>query len=122
MRSSIRRTIRSRELRADQTDAETMLWNRLRNRQLDGHKFVRQEPIGRYIGDFVCRAQRLVVEVDGGQHAESCRDNVRDQYLVGQGYRVLRFWNNEVLSNTDGVLAVIAEHLREAGTESDTTG
>ena len=70
MRSSIKRTIRSRQLRANQTDAETVLWNRLRNRQLDGRKFVRQEPIGRYICDFACRAQQLVVEVDGGQHAD----------------------------------------------------
>uniref|UniRef100_Q07IF7 DUF559 domain-containing protein n=1 Tax=Rhodopseudomonas palustris (strain BisA53) TaxID=316055 RepID=Q07IF7_RHOP5 len=114
MRSSIKRTIRSRELRLNQTDAETALWNRLRNRQLCGQKFVRQEPIGRYICDFVCRARHLVVEVDGGQHADSNRDKVRDQYLVEQGYRVLRFWNNEVLSNIEGVLVVISQELREA--------
>jgi very-short-patch-repair endonuclease len=91
----------------------TKLWNRIRNRQINGDKFVRQEPIGRYICDFVCREKLIVIEVDGGQHSESVRDEVRDRYLRAQSYRVLRFWNNDVLSNTEGVLTVIDEELRE---------
>jgi len=72
-------------------------------------KFVRQEPIGPYIVDFVCREQRLIIEVDGGQHAENKRDVVRDQR--DHDYRTLRFWNNDVIENTDGVLEAIAEVL-----------
>jgi very-short-patch-repair endonuclease len=113
MRGPIHRTLRSRELRNNQTDAETKLWNRIRNRQINGHKFVRQQPIGRYICDFVCREKLVVVEVDGGQHAESRRDEVRDRYLRQQGYRVMRFWNNDVLSNIEGVLSAIDEGLRD---------
>ena len=113
MRGKIGNTLISRKLRANQTDAETRLWNRLRNRQIDGNKFVRQEPIGRYICDFVCREKHIVVEVDGGQHSESTRDEVRDGYLRAEGYRVMRFWNNDVLSNIEGVLTVIDEELRK---------
>jgi very-short-patch-repair endonuclease len=113
MRGPIQRTLRSRKLRINQTDAETKLWNRIRNRQIDGHKFVRQQPIGRYICDFVCREKLVVIEVDGGQHAESTRDEVRDGYLRQQGYRVMRFWNNDVLSNIDGVLSAINEGLKD---------
>ena len=112
MRGRIGRTGIARKLRANQTDAETRLWHRIRNRQISGFKFVRQEPIGRYICDFVCREQRLVVEVDGGQLLESKRDEVRDGYLAEQGYSVMRFWNNDVLSNIDGVLMVLDEALR----------
>jgi len=90
-------------LRKNSTRAEQKLWRYLRSRSLGGFKFVRQEPIGQYVVDFVCREQRLVIEVDGGQHAESKRDAVRDQWLVEQGYRVLRFWNNDVLGNIEGV-------------------
>ena len=74
---------------------------------MGGYKFVRQEPIGRYVVDFVCREKRLVVEVDGGQHAESKRDAVPDQWLAEHCYRVLRFWNNEVLGNIEGVWEII---------------
>src|SRR5580698_8907091 len=101
MRGKILNTLVSRKLRVNQTDAETKLWNRIRNRQINGHKFVRQEPIGRYICDFVCREKLIVIEVDGGQHAESKRDEVRDRYLHQQGYRVMRFWNNDVLLNIE---------------------
>ncbi|QOZ30204.1 DNA methyltransferase [Bradyrhizobium sp. CCBAU 51753] len=101
----------ARGLRVNQTDAETALWNRIRNRQIDGHKFARQIPIGRYICDFVCREKKLVIEVDGGQHAESVSDEIRDRYLVGEGYRVLRFWNNDVLGNIEGVLLTIQSEL-----------
>src|SRR3954469_3188579 len=113
MRGKIGNTLISRKLRANQTDAETRLWNRIRNRQIGGYKFVRQEPIGRYICDFVCREELLVIEVDGGQHSESQRDEVRDGYLSSEGYRVMRFWHNDVLSNIYGVLTVIDEELRE---------
>ena len=106
-------TGRARQLRLARTDAERLLWHRLRNRQLAGHKFVRQQPIGRYIGDFVCRERQLILELDGSQHADSESDVERDRWLSGQGYRVLRFWNNDVLTNTDGVLTAIAAALEE---------
>ena len=102
----------ARRLRRDSTNAELRLWNKLRSRSVDGHKFVRQYPIGRYVVDFICREKRLIIDVDGGQHAESTRDRVRDQWLHEHKYRVLRFWNNEIMSNMDGVLEVIAEALR----------
>ncbi len=101
---------RARELRSRTTDAEKRHWRHLRNRQLGGHKFRRQRPLGPYVVDFMCLEARLVVEVDGGQHSPDA-DRERDLYLEKQGFRVLRFWNNEVLENTDGVLARIAEFL-----------
>ncbi|WP_426411581.1 endonuclease domain-containing protein [Bradyrhizobium ganzhouense] len=108
MRGQDEKSIRlARRLRIDQTDAETVLWNRIRNRRIDGHKFVRQEPIIGYICDFVCREKRIVIEVDGGQHNESRADAVRDERLREKGYKILRFWNNDVLENIDGVLIVI---------------
>src|SRR5215469_14280694 len=110
------RTGRARRLRRDSTEAEKRLWYRLRARQIEGAKFVRQDPIGPYVVDFACRQRRLIVELDGGQHATDTRDAVRDQWLSERGYRVLRFWNNDVLSNTEGVLETIAAAL------SDTAG
>jgi very-short-patch-repair endonuclease len=103
----------ARRLRLDATDAERRLWYRLRSRQIEGAKFVRQERIGPYVVDFVCREQRLIIEVDGGQHATDPRDAVREGWLCDRGYRVLRFWNNDVLANTGGVLESIAAALRE---------
>jgi very-short-patch-repair endonuclease len=100
-----------RKLRRQATDAETVLWLALRDRRLCGFKFVRQEAIESYVVDFVCRDKRLIVEVDGGQHADNPLDRRRDQSLRMAGYRVLRFWNNEVLKNREGVLQVIAEAL-----------
>ena len=98
MRGPDRKATRiARRLRINQTDAETLLWNRIRNRQVDGHKFVRQQPIENYICDFVCRERMLIIEVDGGQHNESTADAVRDRQLSEAGYRVLRFWINAVL-------------------------
>jgi very-short-patch-repair endonuclease len=92
MRGPDRKSIRiARRLRVNQTDAETVLWSRLRNHQIDGYKFVRQEPIMGYICDFVCREESLVIEVDGGQHSESEDDVGRDRRLRDEGYRVLRF-------------------------------
>ncbi len=109
------RISRVRRLRLDATDAERRLWYRLRLRQIADAKFVRQERIGPYVVDFVCRERRLIIEVDGGQHATDPRDVVREQWLSDRGYRVLRFWNNDVLANTEGVLEVIAAALSEIG-------
>jgi len=79
---------------------------------LSGYKFRRQEPIGSYVVDFICQEKRIIIEVDGGQHSiEQERDNERDNWLEGQGYKVLRFWNNEVLINVEGVLEVIQDIL-----------
>jgi very-short-patch-repair endonuclease len=112
MRGPNRKTIQiARRLRVNQTDAETVLWNRIRNRQIDGHKFVRQLPISGYVCDFVCREKFLVIEVDGGQHNESAADAIRDRRLAEDGYRVLRFWNNDVLGNLEGVLVTIQAEL-----------
>ncbi len=112
MRGRNEKTVRIvRRLRTNQTDAETVLWNRIRNRQIDGHKFVRQQPIGGYICDFVCRDKLLIIEVDGGQHSESAADGIRDGRLNEEGYRVLRFWNNDVLGNLEGVLITIQTEL-----------
>lgn len=100
----------AKQLRRQATDAETLLWRKLRNRQMNGHKFRRQQPIGPYIVDFVCPELRLVVELDGGQHAGAFeRDQARDAYLRALGYTVLRFWNNEVFENLEGILTSIAE-------------
>jgi very-short-patch-repair endonuclease len=113
------KTERARRLRSASTDAEGTLWYRLRSRRLGGYKFVRQELIGPYTVDFVCRESRLVVEVDGGQHADNARDAVRDKWLMDRNYRVLRFWNNDVLSNLTGVLETIASALAEAPPHPD---
>jgi very-short-patch-repair endonuclease len=103
----------ARDLRQSQTDAERKLWWRLRDRRLTEFKFRRQHPIGPFIADFCCTEAKLVVELDGGQHTLQRRsDTVRTDFLEAQGYRVLRFWNNEILTNTDGVLQRIALALR----------
>ena len=94
------------------TDAEQKLWYRLRNRQLSDHKFRRQHEIDHYIADFACTEALLIVELDGGQHADqACYDERRTQHLQAMGYRVLRFWNNDVLTNIESVLAVILGSL-----------
>ncbi len=106
---------RSRSLRQDQTDAEGLLWLHLRNKQLDGYKFRRQQPIGPYIADFACLSRNLLIELDGGQHVEGrAYDEKRDAFLQEQGYRVLRFWNHEVFQNCIGVLERIYEVLISA--------
>jgi len=102
---------RARRLRAIPTDVEQRLWRRLKDRQVDGWRFRRQHPIVPYVADFACVEARLIVEVDGGQHSESQTDEVRDRRLRAEGWRVLRVWNNEVLSNMDGVVDVIATSL-----------
>src|SRR5580704_14199653 len=105
--AKVAKTRSARRLRKESTFAERRLWRRLRSRSLAGFKFVRQEPIGPYIVDFVCREKRLVIEVDGGQHADNKRDAARDLWLSDHRYRVLRFWNNEVLENLEGVWETI---------------
>lgn len=105
-------TTRSRALRKNLTDAEKLLWRHLRYRQIGGYKFRRQFALGNYIVDFACLEARLVIEVDGGQHAEQAAyDGRRDEWLKQQGFRVLRFWNNQVMQETASVLAVIADGL-----------
>jgi very-short-patch-repair endonuclease len=102
----------ARELRREMTDAEKRLWSRLRGRQLGNHKFRRQAQINPYIVDFCCLRQKLVIEVDGGQHAEMMQEDAeRTAHIEARGYRVLRFWNNDVMRNTDGVVDTIARAL-----------
>ena len=104
---------RARALRKNMTDAERSIWQILRSLQIDGHRFRRQVPFGRYIADFVCHDARLIIEIDGGQHDRSSpAETKRTRFLEDQGYRILRFWNNEVLSNLEGVCAMIARALR----------
>jgi very-short-patch-repair endonuclease len=99
-------------LRRDQTDVEQKLWLAVRNRRLANAKFRRQATIGRYIVDFLCIEAKLIVELDGGQHSEEA-DAERTRFLEAQGYRVLRFWNNDVIENFDGVLAAICAGLKK---------
>ncbi len=99
---------RARALRRALTDAERKLWRALRDRRMQSIKFRRQAPVGPYIADFLCIEHRLVIEADGSQHAESVRDNARDSWLTRNGYRVLRFWNHEILTGQENVLATIA--------------
>jgi len=101
----------ARDLRKNSTDAERLLWKHLKTKQLDGLKFRRQEQIGRFIADFVCFEKRLIVEADGGQHAQEVeKDEERTTWLNAQGFTVLRFWNNEILSNIEGVIDVIKRY------------
>ncbi len=106
----------ARKLRRQQTDAEQILWQRLRSRQLAGCKFRRQHPVGPYVVDFVCLKQGLVVELDGSQHAlpeEVVKDAKRTAYLEAEGFRVLRFWNNEVFGEIEALLTRILAALVE---------
>jgi very-short-patch-repair endonuclease len=111
----VRATIaRARKLRSNLTDAESYLWRHLRFRQIAGHKFRRQRPIGPYIVDFVCLEKKVVIEVDGGQHAQTqTLDDTRDKWLRSQGYVVLRFWNNEVLREVEAIKEAILRALTE---------
>ncbi|MBV8889831.1 MAG: endonuclease domain-containing protein [Alphaproteobacteria bacterium] len=102
-------SIRARRLRQNPTKAEIRLWSRLRRTQLGGSRFRRQQPIGPYIVDFFCPAAKLIVEVDGGHHADDGPERTR--WLESRGYRVIRFWNNEVLENTEGVILAIVGAL-----------
>jgi len=104
----------ARRLRATMTDAERRLWSVLRSRQLDGFKFRRQHPLGPYILDFACIEHRLVIEADGGQHVGNAKDDSRTAWLESTGWRVVRFWNNDILKNTQGVLETILRELKGA--------
>lgn len=103
---------RARALRRNMTDAERLLWTSLRDRQLGGWKFRRQHPIEPFVVDFVCVERKLIIEVDGGQHAKRVQEDMkRSDCLRNKGYKVLRFWNNQVLQETDAVLDTILAAL-----------
>ena len=105
----------ARALRKNSSDAERYLWHFVRNRHLGGYRFRRQVPLGRYVADFVCMRARLIVELDGGQHAEHMLgDFERTQYLARGGFRVIRFWNDEVLQQIEAVLEQILGALIQA--------
>ncbi|MEQ1487384.1 MAG: endonuclease domain-containing protein [Methylotenera sp.] len=104
----------SKALRTNQTDAELKVWQAVRASRLLNFKFRRQVLIGNFIVDFVCFEKKLIIEIDGGQHLESEKDLTRDAKLNAQGYQVLRFWNNEVMQNFEGVLSVIVQKLQTA--------
>jgi very-short-patch-repair endonuclease len=106
---------RARSLRRDMTEAERALWYLLRSRRFSGFKFRRQMPIGQYIADVVCPECRLIVEADGGQHAESTYDERRDGWLKLQGFRVLRFWNFDILRKRDEVSETLWHCLNDPG-------
>jgi very-short-patch-repair endonuclease len=105
--------LRARAFRANMTDAERCLWHLLRGRRLSGYKFRRQRPLGPFIADFASIEHRLVIEADGGQHNESDYDARRTAWLEKHGWRVLRFWNDEILQNPEGVADVIVGMIKE---------
>ena len=110
-----------RLLRKAPTESEKKLWSQLRQHQL-GCKFRRQHPTGGYIADFACVEHRLIVEADGGQHADNPNDLVRTQRLEALGWRVLRFWNNDIIGNADGVVEVILQALRASPSVTPSPG
>jgi very-short-patch-repair endonuclease len=110
---------RARQLRQNMTEAERTLWHRIRSRQLSNTKFRRQFIVGTYIVDFICLEHRLIIEIDGGQHAQNkSYDDSRSEYLSQQGFMVLRFWNHEVLSDMEAVLEVILNNLVQSAQRS----
>ena len=110
---------RARQMRSNPTDAERKLWSILRAGRLEGLRWRRQEIIDDlYIADFICFEHRLIVEADGGQHAENVHDLERDAYLKAQGFCVLRFWNNDILANSDGVVASILDVIDSSGAQT----
>jgi adenine-specific DNA-methyltransferase len=107
-------TTKARELRKNLTEAESALWKHIRYRRLKRHKFRRQAPIGQYIVDFACFEKGLIIEIDGGQHSDQVAyDSERTQWLGSQGFRVLRFWNDQVLREIEAVKAVVLEALED---------
>jgi very-short-patch-repair endonuclease len=104
---------RAKELRSHETDAEHRLWQILRAHRFAGYKFRRQVPLEFYIADFVCFERRLIVELDGGQHSASATDKRRDAFLRAQGFRVVRFWNNDLFTNEEGVAELILSALQQ---------
>jgi len=103
---------RARSMRHEPTEAEHRLWQLLRAHRFAGYKFRRQVPLDFFIADFVCFDQRVIIELDGGQHAESRRDERRDRYLADQGFRTVRIWNNDLFTNEEGVAELILSALR----------
>ena len=101
----------ARRLRTTMTDAERRLWSALRSRRLKSYKFRRQHPIGAFVADFACVDHRLIIEADGGRHAGNIRDERRTAWLERQGWRVIRFWDNDILTNTAGVQQAILRAL-----------
>lgn len=101
----------AKQLRRNMTDSEKLLWYHLRAHRFAGAKFKRQQPLGSYIVDFICFEAKLVIEIDGGQHFDSDQDRQRDGWLRSQGFEVLRFWNNEVLGQTESVMEKILQVL-----------
>ncbi|MER9299986.1 DUF559 domain-containing protein [Mesorhizobium sp. M0621] len=110
-RRSPEKIARARALRHGDNQAEATLWNELKAKRLGGYKFVRQMPIGSYFADFACRSEKLVVELDGSQHAESPYDRRRDEFMRGEGFSVLRFWNVDVLKSPRSVCGTILAAL-----------
>jgi very-short-patch-repair endonuclease len=105
---------RAREMRSNPTEAEHRLWQILRAKRFAGYKFRRQLPIDFYIVDFICLSERLIIELDGSQHADSAHDAKRDAYLRSQGFRIIRVWNNDLFTNEEGVGELIASALLAA--------
>jgi very-short-patch-repair endonuclease len=103
----------ARRLRLESTDTERRLWAVLRDRRLAGYRFRRQHPIGNFIVDFACTKHHLIIEVDGSQHADSEDDQRRTSLLEAEGWRVIRFWDNDALTNTEGVLLAVLEALQK---------
>ena len=115
----------AKNLRNNLTDAEQILWQHIRKEQINGNKFRRQQPIGKYIADFVCQPKKLIIEIDGGQHNESINinaDQERTIYLNQAGYKVIRFWNNEIFNNINGVLEYLKETLDSLPTRGGGSG
>ena len=112
---------RARRLRRDSTEAEKLLWRTLRS-GLPEFKWRRQMPVGPYFVDFACFSERLIIELDGGQHAEAANDALRTQVLQANGYHVIRFWNNDMLANPDGVLDQISQLLSASPSRSVAAG
>jgi len=103
---------KSRDLRKNMTPQERKLWYIIKNRQFFGYRFRRQFPLGQYIVDFICRAKKIIIEIDGGQHNEIKNiqyDNKRTEYLISEGYKVIRFWNNDIDKNMGGVYNKLKE-------------
>ncbi|MCI5075182.1 DUF559 domain-containing protein [Oricola sp.] len=111
-------TSRARRLRSAGNQAEALLWTEVKARRLNGFKFVRQSPVGPYIVDFLCREKRLMIELDGSQHAGSADDERRDAFLTAQGYAVLGFWSADMVRDRPTVLATIVEVLEGRLTEN----
>jgi very-short-patch-repair endonuclease len=111
------RTTLARKLRSNMTDAEHRLWQALRHRLVEGHRFCRQVPLGPYIVDFCCVQLGLVIEADGSQHSESASDQLRDAWLAEQGFRVLRFWNVDIQDTFEGVMESILREVAEREAE-----